>query len=87
LHSPSAIERQDRRFARIETWAARHRLLVTLAAAVACGLAAWWISGKHGEPSVGETVLWAAILVPLGTVHTWLALTWIKRRNAGSGTR
>jgi hypothetical protein len=87
LHSPDSIERQDRRSADQEAWAARHRSWVTLAAAVLCGLAAWWISGKHGEPTVGEAALWAAVLVPLGTIHTWLALTWIKRRNAaGSGS-
>jgi hypothetical protein len=78
--SPQAIERGERLNARLDSWAARHRLLVTSLAAVFCGWFAWYLSVRRDGATTGEIVFWELIVVPVGTVSAWIAVTRLRRR-------
>ncbi|MDQ7809371.1 hypothetical protein Q5425_37075 [Amycolatopsis sp. A133] len=81
MRSPRQRERDDRRSAAFDAWAARHRLLMTSLATVLFAWFAWYLSVRRDGATAGEIVFWELIVVPIGTVSAWLALTRIRRRN------
>jgi hypothetical protein len=80
LQTPRARERDRRISAQVDSWAARHRLLVTVLAAVFYAWFAWYLSVRRDGATTGEIVFWELIVVPVGTVATWIAITRIRRR-------
>lgn len=81
IRSPRAARRDAELSAKIDGWAARHRLVTMLAATVFFALAAWWLAATRDGATTVEIIFWELGLVPAGLITTWLALARIRRRS------